>query len=207
MRVRGAINNRDGGVTPWGTYLTCEANCHQYFANVAALPDDAPRKAVHACRGLPTGPSHRRWECYHARFDLVQEPSEPFRFGWVAGLNPRPVSPVSSPRNITFDLCGNLWIATADQASALRRNGGVSAVPVAGPECGYLRQPLSGIPGGAIASLTFTPNNHTLFCSVQHLVEGSALSDPSSTWPDRAIPPCPSAIAVEKTEGSRAIGS
>jgi secreted PhoX family phosphatase len=97
MRARGAINDRDGGVTPWGTYLTCEANCRQYFANTAALPDDAPRKGVHARRGLPTGSSHRRWECYQARFDLVQEPNEPFRFGWVAGLNPRPVSPISPP--------------------------------------------------------------------------------------------------------------
>jgi secreted PhoX family phosphatase len=83
----------------------------------------------------------------------------------------------------------------------------VYAVPVAGPERGYRRQLLSGVPGGAIAGLTFTPSNHTLFCSVQHLVEGSTLDDPSSTWPDRAIPPRPSVIAVAKNEGSRVIGS
>ena len=62
-------------MTPWGTYLTCEANFHQYFANRAALPHDDSRKAVHGRYGLPTGQSPRRWERYHARFDLNQEPN------------------------------------------------------------------------------------------------------------------------------------
>jgi uncharacterized protein len=411
-RVRGTLNNCGGRMTPWGTYLTCEANFHQYFANRAALPHDDSRKAVHGRYGLPTGQSPRRWERYHARFDLNQEPNEPFRFGWVmeidpydphypprkhtslgrfkhegatcvlapdgrvavytgdaeryeylykfvttghfnprrrelnfglldsgtlyvarfnddgtgewlplayghgplteangfasqsdilintrwaadllgatrmdrldgiatnpsngkvycvmthtsrrtheqvapvnrrgvnryghliectedrsdctaetftwalllfwgessnpadgayfTGVNPRLGRPVSSPRQISFDLCGNLWVATASQAAAFRKNDGVYAIPVAGLERGSLHQFLSSVPGGTITGLTFTPNNHTLFCSVQHPGKGSSLDDPSSTWPDRTIPPRPSVIAVEKSESSRVIGS
>jgi uncharacterized protein len=89
----------------------------------------------------------------------------------------------------------------------LKKSAGVYAVPVAGPEHGHLRQFLSSVPGGTIAGLTFTPNNHALFCSVQNLGKGSSLDDLSSTWPDRTIPPRPNVIAVEKSEGSRVIGS
>ena len=412
-RVRGTLHNYGGGMTPWGTYLTCEANFHQYFANRAALPDDDCRKAVHARYGLPTGQSPRRWERYHTRFDLIQEPNEPFRFGWVVeidpydphypprkhtslgrfkhesascvlapdgrvavytgdaerfeylykfvtaghfnprrresnfglldsgtlyvarfnddgtgewlplsyghgpltaangfasqadilintrraadllgatridyphgsainphngkvycvlthisrrtfeqatpmnrrgpnrhgyiiectedssdcttetftwtlfhlrsepsihiidggyftGFEPRLVRPVSFPRHLTFDLGGNAWIATVGQASALRGKDGVYAMPVAGPERGPMRQFLSSVRGSTIAGLSFTPNNHTLFCSVQHPGKGSSLDNPSSTWPDRTIPPRPSVITVEKSENSRVIGA
>jgi len=412
-RVRGMLNNCAGGKTPWGTSLTCEENFHQYFANRDALPDDDPRKDVHARYGLPTGASERRWELYHPRFDLVQEPNEPFRFGWVveidpydphyvpkkrtalgrfrhegatcvvapdgrvavysgdderfeymykfvtagqynarrreanfglldegtlyvaqfhddgtgdwlplvfgqgpltpangfnsqgdvvlntrgaadllgatkmnrpedietnpangkvycvmtnntrrtaeqvdaanpratnrhghiielteddndhtsltftweifmlcgdphnpddevyfAGFDPRLVSPISSPDNITFDRHGNLWIATDGQPSTFGKNDGIYAVPVEGPERGYVRQFLSGVPGGEMASLAFNPNNHALFCSVQHPGEGSTLAAPASTWPDGTTPPRRSVIVVERDSGgSRVIGS
>jgi secreted PhoX family phosphatase len=408
--VRGTLNNCAGGVTPWGTYLTCEENFHQYFANGDALPDDDPRKAIHTRYGLPTEASERRWELYHPRFDLAQEPNEAFRFGWVvevdpysphsvpmkrtalgrfrhegatvvvapdarvavysgdderfdylykfvsaghfnpsrreanvglldegtlyvakfhddgtgewlplvfgqggltpdhglasqaevlintrgaadvlgatkmdrpedietnptngkvyclmtnntqrtaeqvdaanprannrhghiieltedgndptsltftweifilcgdpanpdddvffAGFDPALVSPISSPDNLIFDNTGNLWISTDGQPSTFEKNDGVYAVPVEGPQRGYVRQFLSGVPGGEMASLIFTPNNHTLFCSVQHPGEGSVIENPSSTWPDGTTPPRPSVIAVVK-EGGGVIG-
>jgi secreted PhoX family phosphatase len=53
----------------------------------------------------------------------------------------------------------------------------------------------------------FTPNNHTLFCSVQHSGAGSDLDDPSSIWPDQAFPPRASMIAAEKAEGNHVIAS
>jgi len=80
-----------------------------------------------------------------------------------------------------FDyLTGNLWIATDGQPSTFEKNDGVFAVPVEVPQRGYVRQFMSGVPGGEMASLIFTPNNHTLFCSIQHPGEGSAFENPSS---------------------------
>ncbi len=98
-RVRGSLNNCAGGKTPWGTLLTCEENFNQYFANLDALDNADPRKAIHRRYGLPAGASERRWEQFHARFDLAREPNEPFRFGWIVEIDP--YDPDSVPRKRT----------------------------------------------------------------------------------------------------------
>lgn len=86
--IRGTLNNCAAGKTPWGTIVTAEENFHQYFANLAQLPDDDPRKAVHDRYGIPEETSERQWEKFQARFDVAQEPNEAFRFGWPVELDP-----------------------------------------------------------------------------------------------------------------------
>jgi secreted PhoX family phosphatase len=86
-KVLGMLNNCSGGKTPWGTWLTCEENFNQYFAN-AALVGDADIKAVHARYGLTNGATGRLWETFYDRFDASKEPNEPFRFGWVIEIDP-----------------------------------------------------------------------------------------------------------------------
>lgn len=86
--VRGMLNNCAAGTTPWGTVLTCEENFNQYFANLASMPADDPRVAMHTRYGLTTAATQRLWEQFHDRFDLTKEPNEPFRFGWVVEVDP-----------------------------------------------------------------------------------------------------------------------
>lgn len=87
-QVLGTLNNCSAGKTPWGTVVSGEENFHQYFANLQALPDDDPRKAVHERYGIPEEASDRKWERYHSRFDIAQDPNEPFRFGWATEIDP-----------------------------------------------------------------------------------------------------------------------
>ena len=92
--VLGTLNNCGGGVTPWGTVLTCEENFNQYFANVGRIVDPATRGA-HTRYGLPSGASPRAWERVYDRFDAVKNPNEPYKFGWVVEIDPS--DPMSTP--------------------------------------------------------------------------------------------------------------
>ena len=136
---------------------------------------------------------------------------------YFGGFDHSQVSPISSPDNIAFDRKGNLWIATDGQPTTFGMNDGIFAVPVEGKERGFLRQFLSGVPGGEVASLDFGAQDHALFVTIQHPGEpgtgpsssGSTFETPTSVWPDGNTPPRPSVVvATKKTgNGSPVIGS
>ncbi|HEX5138313.1 MAG TPA: PhoX family phosphatase [Planctomycetota bacterium] len=97
-RVLGMLNNCSGGVTPWGTALSCEENFHQYFAGAGSLPDGAVAR-MHARYGIPKGRTARGWERFYGRFDVSLEPNEAFRFGWVVEIDP--YDPLAMPKKRT----------------------------------------------------------------------------------------------------------
>ena len=136
---------------------------------------------------------------------------------YFGGFDHSKVSPISSPDNIAFDRKGNLWIATDGQPTTFGMNDGVFAVPVKGEERGFLRQFLSGVPGGEVASLHFGARDHALFVTIQHPGEpgtgpnssGSTFETPTSVWPEDNTPPRPSVVVVTKKlgNGSPVVGS
>jgi secreted PhoX family phosphatase len=95
-------------------------------------------------------------------------------------------------------------------------NDGVFAVPVEGEDRGFVRQFLSGVQGGEVASLHFGVLDRALFVSIQHPGEpgtgpgsqNSTFENPTSLWPDGQTPPRPSVIVVTKSDpGSPVIGT
>ena len=88
MRVLGTFNNCAGGQTPWGTYLTCEENFNNYFANKGTVPASQARYGI-------ASTSEYRWEAFDGRFDAAAHPNEPNRFGWVVEIDP--FDPQSTP--------------------------------------------------------------------------------------------------------------
>ena len=117
------------------------------------------------------------------------------------------VSALSAPDNVAFDGRGNLWIATGGQINTFNRNDGIFVAPTAGGDRGFVRQFPSGVPGGECASLAFTPDDETLFVSIQHPADGSTLDAPTHRWPDGTMPR-PTVIAVRKAgRGNPVIGS
>lgn len=83
-KVNGMINNCAGGVTPWGTWLSCEENFNGYFWG--KLGDDHAEAKNYKRYGIGT-PAYA-WGKYYDRFDLTKEPNEANRFGWVVEIDP-----------------------------------------------------------------------------------------------------------------------
>ena len=81
--VLGTLNNCAMGVTPWGTYLTCEENFNGYFKAPNTVSADQRRY------GLLAKTSGYRWHEFDERFDLEKHPNEANRFGWVVEIDPR----------------------------------------------------------------------------------------------------------------------
>lgn len=96
--VLGTLNNCSMGVTPWGTYLMCEENWHNYFINRDAV--DYANRVSHQRYGLATErkepAKEYSWETADPRFDATPDPAqahggyvnEPHRFGWVVEVDP-----------------------------------------------------------------------------------------------------------------------
>jgi secreted PhoX family phosphatase len=80
--VLGTLNNCAMGVTPWGTYLTCEENFNGYFK--ATKEATAEQKRY----GISSKTAGYRWHEHDARFDAEQHPNEANRFGWVVEIDP-----------------------------------------------------------------------------------------------------------------------
>jgi secreted PhoX family phosphatase len=92
VSVRGMLNNCAGGMTPWGTWLTCEENTNYYFWNKPAL-EAHPQRSGLKRYGVPN--EWYQWGRFHGRFDIGREPNEPHRFGWVVEIDP--MDPASVP--------------------------------------------------------------------------------------------------------------
>lgn len=94
-KVFGMVNNCAGGITPWGTWLTCEENFHGYFSG--KLPDGHAEARNFKRYGVPA--ASYGWGRFYDRFDLSKEPNESNRFGWVVEIDP--FDPKSTPRKRT----------------------------------------------------------------------------------------------------------
>ncbi len=91
--VRGMVNNCAGGVTPWGTWLTCEENFNGYFWGKAAAEGVSDQARALRRYGAPG--EWYAWGKFHDRFDVEKEPNEVNRFGWVVEIDP--MDPASVP--------------------------------------------------------------------------------------------------------------
>jgi len=92
-RPLGTVNNCSHGVTPWGTYLTCEENFNGYFRLDPGVYD-AEHAALNSRYGV--GEDRFRWATKDSRFVVTPEdPNEPNRFGWVVEIDP--FDPRSTP--------------------------------------------------------------------------------------------------------------
>ncbi len=99
----------------------------------------------------------------------------------------------SSPDNLSFDANGNLWVVTDMSSSSMNKgvynsfmNNGLFVIPTSGPSQGHALQFASGPNDCELTGPFFTPDEKTLFLSIQHPGENTTdLSKPTSLWPHR----------------------
>ncbi len=91
-RVLGTLNNCGSGITPWGTYLTCEENFNGYFGWNDPNRTQTPHEARY---GVTRGGFGYLWHTADPRFDVGVNPNEPNRHGWVVEIDP--FAPNSTP--------------------------------------------------------------------------------------------------------------
>ncbi|CTQ73167.1 PhoX family protein [Roseibium alexandrii] len=93
----GTWNNCGNGVTPWGTYLTCEENFNGYFS-APENPDHevSPELARYGVSATDWG---YNWAVIEDRYDVSKHPNEPNRAGYVVEIDP--TDPTSTPKKRT----------------------------------------------------------------------------------------------------------
>ncbi len=83
-KVLGTGSNCGGGLTPWGTVLSCEEFAYEYFGGT---PDKAPR-AESLKRIGAEGSDYYGIARFHDRFNIDKEPNELNRWQWVVEIDP-----------------------------------------------------------------------------------------------------------------------
>ncbi len=94
----GTVNNCAHGITPWGTYLTCEENFNGYFgSSTGSVPGVADGEAgkLYNRYGISANGFGYRWHTVDPRWDVATNPNEPNLFGWIVEIDP--FSPNSTP--------------------------------------------------------------------------------------------------------------
>ncbi|MGE0226329.1 MAG: PhoX family phosphatase [Acetobacteraceae bacterium] len=136
------------------------------------------------------------------------------RFGVDPGTAYNPATPAdgwfSCPDNCAFDSQGRILITTDGAPETLQVADGLYMADTTGPGRALPRLLFQGPTGAEITGPCLTPDNRTLFLSVQHPGEdpGSTFETPSTRWPDfqPGTPPRPTVVAIVKSDGG-VIGS
>lgn len=98
MTPVGTLNNCGNGVTPWGTYITCEENFNGYFweeTDGAADGITEEQAAINGRYGVGGQGFGYQWATTDERFRADINPQEPNRFGWIVEIDPK--DPDSTP--------------------------------------------------------------------------------------------------------------
>jgi uncharacterized protein len=112
----GTLNNCGSGITPWGTYLTCEENFNGYFGTTIAEDAEEPWEPTpeQARYGIAAEDFGYRWYEVDPRFDIAVNPNEANRFGWTVEIDPMDPSSVPVKRTALGRIKHeSAWVADA----------------------------------------------------------------------------------------------
>lgn len=117
---------------------------------------------------------------------------ESLEFTWEVFATGGVASGFSCPDNLTFDNTGNLWVLCDVSNSKLNKgryipfkNNSLFMIPTSGKNKGQAFRFASGPVECEMCGASFTPDESTLFVSIQHPGENSLTQEsPTSRWPN-----------------------
>jgi len=145
---------------------------------------------------------------YHGSIVRILEKEnnpESLEFEWEVFLTGGVTSGFSCPDNLTFDSKGNLWVMSDISKSRLNKdrhasfkNNAIFMIPTSGENKGKAFQFASAPVDSELCGGNFTPDESTMFISIQHPGEGSkSIDNPTSRWPDYGNElPKPAVVAI-----------
>lgn len=117
---------------------------------------------------------------------------------------------LSCPDNAAFDARGRMWITTDGASKTAGTGEGIFVCETDGKDRARTRLFFQGPRGSELTGVCLTPDDRSLFVSVQHPGEesDSDFENPSTRWPDfdPSMPPRPSVVSV-RHDGGGLIGS
>ena len=130
---------------------------------------------------------------------------ESLEFEWEVFATGGVASGFSCPDNLTFDSKGNLWVMCDISTAKLNKekyqtfkNNSLFMIPTSGEDKGKAFQFASGPMDCEMCGGNFTPDESTLFLSIQHPGENTVSAEnPTSRWPDFGNDqPRPAVVAI-----------
>ncbi len=138
---------------------------------------------------------------------IIEKDNDPgsLEFDWEVFATGGVASGFSCPDNLVFDSKGNLWVMCDVSNSKLNKgrfipfkNNSLFMIPTAGENKGKAFRFAAGPVECEMCGGNFTPDESTMFVSVQHPGENSLTQDnPTSRWPNHGNDiPRPAVIAI-----------
>lgn len=210
--VRNAAKNKPELLEMFQTQADVVVNCHEAALLVGGTPTDRPEdveispfdKTVFIAH--TNNDRHGNFHGHITRFIEEGDDLGALTFDFEIFAAGGKQSGFSAPDNLTFDSLGNLWTVTDMSSSKLNSgiythfaNNGMFVIPTIGKNAGEAFQFASAPVEAELTGPSFTPNETTLFLSIQHPGEETAdLNNLTSRWPHRKgdTMPRPGVVAI-----------
>jgi uncharacterized protein len=216
--VHKAANGKNEILEKFKTQADVLVNCHEAALLVGGTPTDRPEDVeIHPVDNTiyiahTNNSKHGNFHGHITRFIEDNNDLGSLTFDYEIFAAGGKQSGFSAPDNLTFDKDGNLWTVTDISSSKLNggiykhfKNNGLFVIPtmphknVKEEEVGEAYQFASAPKEAEMTGPSFTPDETTLFLSVQHPGEETEdINNPTSLWPHRKgdTIPRPAVVAI-----------
>ncbi|WP_034263286.1 PhoX family protein [Bacillus sp. J33] len=210
--VRKAAKDKTELLNKFQTQADVVVHCHEAALLVGGTPTDRPEdveispfdKTVFIAH--TNNDRHGNFHGHITRFIEEGDDLGALAFDFEIFAAGGKQSGFSAPDNLTFDSLGNLWTVTDMSSSKLNSgiythfaNNGMFVIPTMGKNVGEAFQFASAPIEAELTGPSFTPNETTLFLSIQHPGEETEdLNNLTSKWPHRKgdTMPRPGVVAI-----------